>query len=353
MMRLSVQRVIVSLTLCIVSLGVLAQEKTLQYYNTHESEIMPDAQAAFRKGDYERTIELCRWHYIIFGDNTADILRRKSEQCAQLTKEMNALRANGNLQEAKLKASAILAINPDDAAAKAISMLEIPSSQVPDTAEVKPPVEAVDTVVTVPTEEIRTEEDEDAGTDSIETQIEEIQDTPVPDASNQPSKPTQQDAASKLKNKKISAFVEFGPYGFGPTTHISSKNGETYWVKGGVKDLAASVGLYLNSNLFLGVGGGLSSFSDQRLISYQGFVDAKFSIPVVSMAGLFVGIKAGIAYGTPDFGDGMFIGWDTGFKLNVLGDLALYLGVKGSVMTFTNQEKTEGVTLLPFIGISF
>ncbi len=150
MMRLILIRVIALFSMCLVSLGIFAQEKTLQYYNTHESEILPDARESFRRGDYDRTIELCKWHYIISGNNLAASLREKSERCAQLLDEMNELRAEGNIKEAKEKAQAILSINPDDAFAKEVLKIEESVPPIQDTVVVPPPPEVKDTVVVPP-----------------------------------------------------------------------------------------------------------------------------------------------------------------------------------------------------------
>lgn len=150
-MKLSVNHIIVSLIFCLATLGLSAQEKTLQYYSTHENEILPDARTAFRKGDYERTLELCRWHYIIFGDNTADSLRERSERCAQLTREMNDLQSKGDLREARQRATALLSINPDDAAAKEVLAMEDSAPALPDTVVVDPPVKRDTLVIPPPT----------------------------------------------------------------------------------------------------------------------------------------------------------------------------------------------------------
>lgn len=109
--------------LIVVCLGLAcsnawAQNKTQAYYNSHEREILPDARAAFKNGDYERTVELCRWHYIIVGDRAADALRDQAERCGQYAEQMASLKRAGNNSEAKAAAQALLAINPDDAAAK-------------------------------------------------------------------------------------------------------------------------------------------------------------------------------------------------------------------------------------------
>ena len=179
MMKRSITLFFVPLLLFLASMSMFAQEKTLQYYNTHESEILPDAQAAFRRGEYERTIELCRWHYIIFGNNTADSLRDKSERCAQLTKEMNDLRSEGNVKDAKMKASAILSLNPDDTAAKETLLIEEPTPPAPDTAVVEPPiVEQIEEIVMPPAEESPIEVIEETA-EPVQTPIEEIPSVPV------------------------------------------------------------------------------------------------------------------------------------------------------------------------------
>ena len=95
-----------------------AQNKTQAYYNQHESEILPDAQTAFKKGDYEQAIVLCRWHYIIVGDQSADILREKAENCRSLLKEINHLVDEGETDAAIEKALTLLALNPEDESAK-------------------------------------------------------------------------------------------------------------------------------------------------------------------------------------------------------------------------------------------
>lgn len=153
MMKSSVIRVIVSLAMCFASFVGYAQEKNLQYYNSHESEILPDARASFKRGDYDRTIELCKWHYIISGNNSAASLREKSERCAQLLDEMNELRAEGNIKEAKEKAEAILSINPDDTFAQEILKIEEPTPPIQETVVVQPPV--VEDTVVVPLPEVK------------------------------------------------------------------------------------------------------------------------------------------------------------------------------------------------------
>ena len=84
----------------------------MMYYNTHETEILPDAREVFWGGDYERTVELCTWHYIIVGNQDAMPLKERAERCNRLTKEMHALRADGKMKEAKEMASIVLSINP-------------------------------------------------------------------------------------------------------------------------------------------------------------------------------------------------------------------------------------------------
>lgn len=111
----------VTLLLVMLSSMLLAQEKTRNYYyNGHEMEILPDARKAFQNGRYARTVELCTWHYVYFGDQAAKALNEKAERCARLLEEMSGLDAAGNLKEAKKTASLLLSLNPKDAAAREI-----------------------------------------------------------------------------------------------------------------------------------------------------------------------------------------------------------------------------------------
>ena len=109
--------------------GKKPPEKSGEYYDTHTSEILPDAQAAFRDGNYDRAVELCKWHYIIIGDRRADELRDKAEQCSKLTVEMNANLSTGQKEAARETALAILSLNPDDKKAQELAAFEPP--QVP------------------------------------------------------------------------------------------------------------------------------------------------------------------------------------------------------------------------------
>ena len=110
--------ILVSLALSFLSLAMYAQDKTQAYYSQHESEILPDAQTAFSDGDYEQTVLLCRWHYIIVGDRAADSLRDKADKCRDLLEEMSQLAKEGNIEVALDKALALLALNPEDIVAK-------------------------------------------------------------------------------------------------------------------------------------------------------------------------------------------------------------------------------------------
>lgn len=150
-MKESVLKLCFALLIAFLSGSLYAQEKTQAYYNTHESEILPDAKAAFQNGNYSRAALLCNWHYIIVGDNAADSLRDMAERCAQLSKEMNEFRSDGNVKEAKQKATAILSINPDDVSAKEVLSIEDPVPPIQDTVVVAPPVVRDSLVIPPPT----------------------------------------------------------------------------------------------------------------------------------------------------------------------------------------------------------
>lgn len=108
----------------IIGMIALAQDKSQAYYDTHAQELLPDARAAFRSADYGRTIELCRWYFVIVGDTGADTLRDKALRCMALSAEMAELKAAGQIEASREKAQALLALNPDDKDAQAVFNLK-------------------------------------------------------------------------------------------------------------------------------------------------------------------------------------------------------------------------------------
>ena len=173
-----------SLIMLFVCLGAsYAQEKTQSYYNSHETEILPDAKLAFQNGKYERAEELCRWHYIIVGDNAADALRDMANRCAQLSADLTDFRIAGKTKEAKETAKTLLSINPNDVVAK--EYLEEQETAHVDSANEEKPMDK-DTVVTA-TKDIVETANEEATLDSIfATSIEKTEESvsSIPDASN-------------------------------------------------------------------------------------------------------------------------------------------------------------------------
>ena len=137
-MRSLFQALSVALLLGLFSLSLSAQEKTQSYYNTHESEILPDARAAFQRGDYERSVELCKWHYIIVGDKAANPLREMAERCASLSQEMISSQAAGRINEARELAKTLLSLNANDPGANRLmeELLQPATPISPDTVRV-------------------------------------------------------------------------------------------------------------------------------------------------------------------------------------------------------------------------
>ena len=175
-----IKGILVTLLLCFLSQILLSQEKTQSYYNSHETEILPDAKMAFQDGKYERSEELCRWHYIIVGDRAADALRKMAERCAQLSTEMVNLRTAGKIKEAKEMADTLLSINPNDAAAKKmLEELDEPGSPIlVDTLVVDVPINQ-DSVMTE-THERKERPVEEPAQESVPITIIEQKDEPVP-----------------------------------------------------------------------------------------------------------------------------------------------------------------------------
>lgn len=85
-------RIISVFFLATITTSVFAKSKSQAYYNSHEAEILPDAQVAFREGKYERAVELCRWHYVIVGDEKADTLREMAARSVAFRRKLLSLR---------------------------------------------------------------------------------------------------------------------------------------------------------------------------------------------------------------------------------------------------------------------
>lgn len=137
-----------SVGLAIIVITVLSakpqDEQTKAYYSRHESEILPDAQTAFRNANYKRAKELCEWYYIIVGDNFADELKSKASRCASLSIEMKELEAVGNMDSAQQIAGNILLLNPHDGYAQKLfssvsaANIAVPSNVSGDAAKYYP-----------------------------------------------------------------------------------------------------------------------------------------------------------------------------------------------------------------------
>ena len=180
-MKKLIRYLLIAISMCLFSYGLSAQEKNQVYYNSHEKEILPDARAAFRNGDYARADELCKWHYIIVGDNAADALRANAQRCSQLSASMKAYKAKGDLASAKKAAEALLTLNPNDREAKAILATKEPEPVV-EPVKVEPPVEEEK-----PAEEVKPIETEQPAEEAEPTEVVKPADEPKPSEEVKPT----------------------------------------------------------------------------------------------------------------------------------------------------------------------
>ena len=180
-MKVLVKSLLVFLLLAVSSFALFAQEKTQMYYLQHENEILPDAQASFRQGKYDRAVELCVWHYIILGTQDAEALREKAAQCATLAKEFADHKDAGRQAEAEESARALVALNPDDPAANDFLaelrvQEEIPQ---PENVVVSEP-QTLEIPETVPVQEEEQEEEVPVQEEEIPAEEEAFVQEPVP-----------------------------------------------------------------------------------------------------------------------------------------------------------------------------
>lgn len=175
---------------------------------------------------------------------------------------------------------------------------------------------------------------------------------PVSPAVVPPAAPKTPKAPKAAKSGRLAIIIEASPYCFAPTSVVSSRDNNTYWLKGSAIDLSASVGWLSDSGLFIGGGAGFESFSGGRMSVIQGFVDARYFMGG-SGSGLFLGARGGVGMGSPEYGIGISAAGLLGYKIAFGGNMGLNIGLKAGINSFTDDNKTMGNVVGPFVGISF
>ncbi len=159
-------------------------------------------------------------------------------------------------------------------------------------------------------------------------------------------------APKAAKSGRLAIMIEASPYCFAPTSVVSSRDNNTYWLKGSAIDLSASVGWLSDSGLFIGGGAGFESFSGGRMSVIQGFVDARYFMGG-SGSGLFLGARGGVGMGSPEYGIGISAAGLLGYKIAFGGNMGLNIGLKAGINSFTDDNKTMGNVVGPFVEICF
>ena len=155
------------------------------------------------------------------------------------------------------------------------------------------------------------------------------------------------------KSGRLAVLIEASPYCFAPSSVISSRDNNTYWLKGSAIDLSASVGWLTRSGLFIGGGAGFESFSGSRMSVIQGFVDARYFTGGSDKSGIFLGARGGIGLGAPEYGIGITAAGMLGYKISIGGSAGINIGLKAGINSFTDDNKTMGNVVGPFVGIIF
>ena len=200
--------------------------------------------------------------------------------------------------------------------------------------------------------------------DKVPEQVEQPeQETPTVIPSEAKDLPNQQTVApaptpktSKEKSPKsgrLSVMIDASPYCFAPTSVVSSRDGNTYWLKGSAIDVSASVGWLTNTGLFIGAGAGYEAFSGSRMSVIQGFVDARYFLGGADNSGIFLGARGGVGMGSPEYGIGITAAGMLGYKISIGEKVGLNIGLKAGINSFTDDNKTMGNVVGPFVGISF
>ena len=159
-------------------------------------------------------------------------------------------------------------------------------------------------------------------------------------------------APKAAKSGRLAIMIEASPYCFAPTSVISSRDHNKYWLNGSAIDLSALIGWLSESGLFIGGGAGFESFSGGRMSVIQGFVDARYFMGG-SGSGLFFGARGGVGMGSPEYGIGITAAGMLGYKIAFGGNMGLNIGLKAGINSFTDESKTMGNVVGPFVGVSF
>ena len=85
----------------------------------------------------------------------------------------------------------------------------------------------------------------------------------------------------------------------------------------------------------------------------QGFADARYFMGGASGSGVFLGARGGVGLGSPEFGLGITAAGLVGYKFSLGGSTGLNLGLKAGINSFTDDNKTMGNVVGPFVGVSF
>lgn len=100
-----------------------AQEKSDWYYIEHKEEILADIKSLFRKGEYDRVLDMCNLHNELLGEDhkeAAEVerLRRDARKCRELTADIKDHLADNDKDGAVVLAESLQEINPYDEMAR-------------------------------------------------------------------------------------------------------------------------------------------------------------------------------------------------------------------------------------------
>lgn len=348
----------VSVMLALSSCLVFAQEKTLSYYYQHENDILPDAQAAFQRGNYERTIELCKWNYIILGDNTADSLRERAERCSQLYNEMVSLMTNGKREEAGEIAIALLEVNSDDPAAKNLietiellkkqeqikqqELIQYQESANPlDSLAVLEPTTLDSAVTLIPVRE-----------DIIVEETKPQQDI-SDDVITIPSKPS--------KNSRFSVTLDAG---FDNSAIASGLTIKEWTREKGLLNLGFTMGAQHKNGVFVGVGASIDFSSQDRITIAHEFFLYRYAFAQDKVFSPYIEAQVGIAQLT----DGVSIAdivrkrgaqasGAFGFRVRIGKNVSILACIKVPFSAYKNTKHLDWDrkywAIMPVIGVAF
>lgn len=215
--------------LCL-AVSLSAQEKGDVYYSGHKEEILGDAESLFKKGDYDRALQLCELHGELLGIDHPEAkevekLKEIILECQDLALDMESYLEKGKENLARHVAEELRKLNPTDERLKRFVFDPVPepvSQNIPEKAPETVPEKAPETPVA----------QEQKEEPVVETRLNDIYQIDDPYPFHRDNKPYDNTPAKRIVYKKplFAGGVTGGILGLGGSSQYLSLGGDASFI---------------------------------------------------------------------------------------------------------------------------